>query len=283
MLVAGSVALSMTACLNDDEHFVDFANTPAVVDVPASAFFGVIDNEGFNIATTPSSYTFNVNLSGPNTLGQDITVTMAVDPALLTQYNAANGTNYQLLPSALFQASGLTATIRAGQRLAGPITVNLYTDATRVPDPAVYNEANYALPLRITSTTNNVAISSNYGYRILVAKIKNPYDGSYRATGTFNHPTAGQRAINLEKTLTTVNSNTVETDFADLGGNGWRMQLTVNADNTVTLKPAGGANPSTNQFGVNKYDPTTRTFTLNYKYPGGGGDRVINETLKFDQ
>ncbi|CCG99529.1 protein of unknown function DUF1735 [Fibrella aestuarina BUZ 2] len=275
----------MTACLNDDAHFVDFTNTPAIVDVPSSAFYGAVENRGFPIQTTPNSYTFNVNLSGPNTLSEDVTVTMAVDPALLTQYNANNGTDYQLLPAALYQASGLTATIKAGQRLAGPITVNLYTDATRVPDPATYNDAGYALPLRITAVSNsNVAVSSNYGYKILVSKIKNQYDGTYQATGTFTHPVAtSSRAINKEKTLVTVNTTTIETEFADLGASDWRMQLTVNADNTVTLKPVGASNTSTTQFGVNKYDPATRTYTLNYKYPGSGGDRVINETLKFEQ
>lgn len=283
MLVVGGVACSMTACLNDDAHFVDFTNTPAIVDIPSSAFYGAVENRGFAIQTTPNSYTFNVNLSGPNTLSEDVTVTMAVDPALLTQYNANNGTDYQLLPAALYQASGLTATIKAGQRLAGPITVNLYTDATRVPDPATYNDAGYALPLRITAVSNsNVAVSSNYGYKILVSKIKNQFDGTYRSTGRFTHPVAtSSRDINKEKTLITVNTTTVETEFADLGPD-WRMQLTVNADNTVTLKPVGASNTSTNQFGVNKYDPATRTYTLNYKYPGAGGDRVINETLKFE-
>lgn len=122
-------------------------------------------------------------------------------------------------------------------------------------------------------------ISGNYGKRTVNFSARNAYEGKYRATGTFTHPTAGPRAIARDKTLATINANTVETEYADLGGAGYVMRLVVNADNSVTVLGQGAVPATHSQFGVNKYDPATKTFTLNYKYPGGGGDRVINETL----
>lgn len=277
-VVAGSLAFGLTSCLKDDEHFVDFAGAAPVIDIPTSAFYGVVANQGLSIQTAPVSYSFNVNLSGPQTMGSDVTVTLAVDPSVLTAYNAANGTNFQPLPTSYYQFTTTTTTIKAGQRLA-PVSLNFFSGADKITDQVGYNNANYALPIRVTGTSNNLAVSSNYGYKIISLKLKNQYDGVYASTGTFTHPTAGARAIDEEKELQTIDLNTVQTNFADLGGSGWLMQLRVNADNTVTLVPKGAANTGTVQFGVNRYDPATKTYTLNYKYAGAGGDRVVNETL----
>ncbi|WP_375447073.1 BT_3987 domain-containing protein [uncultured Fibrella sp.] len=279
LCLAATIALSMTSCLKDDEHFVDFTATAPVIDIPTSAFYGVVANQGLSIQTAPVSYSFNVNLSGPQTLGQDVTVNLAIDPSVLTAYNAANSTNYKPLPSSLYQFTTTTTTIKAGQRLA-PVSLNFFSGSDKITDQVGYNNANYALPIRVTGTSNNLAVSSNFGYKIISLKLKNQYDGTYGATGTFTHPVNGPRAINEEKTLQTIDLNTVQTNFADLGNQGWLMQLRVNADNTVTLIPKGSANAATIQFGVNKYDPATKTYTLNYKYAGSGGDRVINETLR---
>ncbi|XWW46994.1 DUF1735 domain-containing protein [Fibrella sp. USSR17] len=182
LFLAGSLALGLTSCLKDDEHFVDFAGASPVIDIPTSAFYGVAPNAAFPIQSTPVSYSFNVNLSGPKTLGQDVTVNMAVDPAVLTQYNTANGTDYQALPATLYQLPTSTV-IKAGQRLA-PVSINFSTGSDKIADPGAFNDSDYALPVRVTGTDNNLAVSSNYGYKIILVKLKNKYDGVYRPTGT---------------------------------------------------------------------------------------------------
>ena len=206
LFMAGGIALGLAACLNDEEHFIDFAGTSPVIDIPSSAFFGVVANQGLSIQTAPVSYSFNVNLSGPQTLSEDVTVTLAVDPAVLAQYNAANNTRFQALPTSLYQFATTTTTIKAGQRLA-PVTVNFFSGADKITDQVAYNNANYALPIRITTTSNNVAVSSNYGYKIVSLKLRNQYDGTYAATGRFTHPTLGGRAINETKELQTIDLN----------------------------------------------------------------------------
>ncbi len=279
--VVGSLALGMSSCLNDDEHYVDFKNVGAIAEIPSAAFYGVADNRGLPIQTTPIAYSFDVNIASPTPPTQDVTVTLAVDKAALDAYNAANNTTYQLLPTTLYQLPSLTTTVKAGTRLA-PVALTFYSSSDKVSDPTAYNDANYALPLKITSASNNVVVSSNFGTKIIFLKIKNNYDGTYRSVGTFTHPTAGQRKIDRDKTLGTIDATTVETEYADLGGSGWLMWLRVNPDNTVTIIPKGSANTGTVQFGDNKYDPTTRTFTLNYKYAGAGGDRVVYEMIKIE-
>ena len=274
------VAFSLTGCLNDDEHFTDFAGVGAIAEIPSSAFYGVGDNQGLPVASTQVDYSFDVNIASPTMPTQDVTVTVAVDQATLDAYNKANDTQYQLLPASLYSIASLMTTVKAGSRLA-PIKVTFYSagNTAKVPDATAYNNASYALPVKITGTSNNIAISSNYGYKIIILKIKNQYDGDYKAVGTFTHPVNGPRAINKDKTLATVDGSTVQTEYADLGSNGWLMNLRVNADNTVTLTPKGSASTATIQTGVNKYDPTTKSYTLNYKYAGAGGDRVVNEVI----
>ncbi|SOD98712.1 BT_3987 domain-containing protein [Spirosoma fluviale] len=276
-LILGGLAISMTSCLRDDENFTNFQGVGAVAEIPSSAFYGIEYNQGLPIQTAPTNYSFDVNIASPTPPTQDVTVTLSIDQATLDAYNTANETSYTLLPATLYQVSSLTATVKAGSRLA-PINLSFFSGADKVPDPTAYNDAEYALPVKITSASNNVAVSSNFGTKIIVLKIKNQYDGDYRSVGTFNHPTAGTRTIDKNKTLSTINATTVQTEYADLG-TAAQMWLGVNPDNTVTLTPKGTASAATVQFGVNKYDPATHAFTLNYKYAGAGGDRVISEVI----
>ena len=280
-LVVGGLAFGVTSCLKDDEHFVDFQNVGAVAEIPSVAFYGLEDNQGLPVGSPTVDYSFDVNVASPTPPAQDVTVTVAVDKASLDAYNAADTTrNYQLLPTTLYQLASATTTVKAGSRLA-PVKLTFASagDKSKVPDATVYNDAAYALPLKITSASNNVAVSSNYSTKIIFLKIKNIYDGEYHSKGTFTHPVNGPRNIDRDKTLATIDISTVETEYADLGGNGWKMWLKINADNTVTLIPKSSASTATVQFGVNKYDPAAKAYTLNYKYAGSGGDRVVNEVI----
>jgi hypothetical protein len=123
------------------------------------------------------------------------------------------------------------------------------------------------------------------GYDVIVATIgvKNQYDGSYHAAGLFTRLNADlsqidQRVIDEDKTLGTVDANTVSSTAADLG---YPITLRINADNSVTVTFVGSSlsnlpAPFT-QVGVNVYDPATKTFTLHYQYRGGL--RTTEETL----
>ena len=57
------------------------------------------------------------------------------------------------------------------------------------------------------------------------------------------------------------------------------MFIKVNTDNTVTITGGGnGIEPLVQDTSLpNNYNPATKTFTLNYYYPGSGGNRVMHE------
>nr|WP_293835980.1 DUF4361 domain-containing protein [uncultured Arsenicibacter sp.] len=272
ILVAVGTAFNLTGCLNDDEHYVDFQGAGAIAEIPSSAFYGIADNQSFLSSSTPTSYSFNVNIASPNLPSQDVQLALGINQSALTTYNNQNGTAYTLPTAGTYQITTPSVTVKAGTRMA-PVTVQINTGSIKPTDQ-------FAIPVSITSATGGVTVSGNYATKIIFIKLRNNYEGSYQATGTFTHPTAGARAINEQKTLQTIDLTTSETNFADLGGSGWTMWLKVNADNTVTLTPKGSSSTATTQFGENRYDPATRTFILNYKYPGSGGDRVVNERIR---
>ena len=104
-------------------------------------------------------------------------------------------------------------------------------------------------------------------------------DGNYAAFGTFTHPTAGVREINMNKIVTGTDENTLSTTVGDLPETSGSVILTINpGDNTITISGFAGVNP-VYASGINSYDPGTETFTLNYSYDASGGSRVISEVL----
>ncbi|RIJ37006.1 BT_3987 domain-containing protein [Pontibacter oryzae] len=262
--------LGLTSCLEDQgyQDFVDGVNKMTVVE-----FFGEEAGyhvKGLTLSETPQDLNVTVNIASAEQTKESITVKVEVDPAALAAYNAANKKSLEILPSSMYTIPSSTVTVPAGSREA-VFTVKVKTNM-------IDRTKTYVLPLSITDAQGHT-ISGNFKTLLAEIKIDNKYAGSYTAKGVFNHPTAGQRDINRTKTLSTIDENTVETEYADLGGAGYKMRLVVNADNTVTIIPVGSTPATHSQFGENKYDPATKKFTLNYKYPGSGGDRVIAETI----
>lgn len=289
-----AVVLSLSSCLKDKNPQLDFSKLKPVVEisVPITSDTGVPspDNAGNGAANTfdfgfvtsadPINYQIPVNyaFSKPS---PGVSVTLAVDPALLVSYNAITDADVdvELMPAGKYTIPNLKVNIASGTQVAyldvNFINTNAGLDATKT----------YGLPIKITDASGT-AISGNYGSVIVLLAVKNKYAGNYLGTGSiaFPPPTAGRTWTNLKKSLKTINATTSKTDAGDLAGNGFYMDLEVKADNSVVVTPDPSSanltiqnNPSK---GASTYDPATKTFTLHYKYVGGSGDRVIDEVIK---
>ncbi len=274
-LLGSTLILSVTSCLKDDAHFTDFASVNAIVDIPQSANIGEVDNQAFLLATTPTPYSFDVKIETVNPTTANTDVTIAINTAYLKKYNAdqlaadSTYTPLEILPDSAYTLASKTVSIPAG-KVFGTYSFTFKTTKFDV-------NHSYCLPLTITGATNGVTPSANYGTKFLIFGIKNIYDGAYHSVGYFQHPTS-PRKIDKDKTLSTININTVQTEFADLGTA--TMWLQVNPDNSVKviIPASSSANPATVQT-AGKYDPATKAFTLGYKYSAASGDRVINEVI----
>ncbi len=262
--LALAVMAGMTSCLKD-RGYTDLINA-AGAD-PIVSIFGSEGGQqvlGVDYTTTAKDVAlFDVNLGSSNLLSQDVTVTLDVNADLL------KGTGLELLPATSYTIPNKTVTIKAGQRDV-PFVVQINSSKIDLTK-------SYALPVTITSASG-AKVASNLKNAVYAIKVNNIYSGVYRATGVFNHPVNGPRDINKDKTLATIDATTVQLELGDLGG-AEQIQAKVDpATNLVTLTgisrevfPTVGA--------VNKYDPATKTFTLNYYY-NTAAPRVITESVK---
>ena len=230
---------------------------------------------------------FTVRRDAASTADLNKAVTITMTSQDLVAYNKANGTDYIPIPATLAvqtadpsittSATGVTMNFAAGE-FAKNYSLNI--------DGSKFDASkHYAVLLKITNTggftAQHAADGTPQDIILVTLGVKNIYDGDYHAVGTIAFPNdVGNRAWDKTKTLTTIDASTSITEAADLSGSGYYMYLKVNADNTVTVTPAPSApNQTIQNNGDCTYDPATHTFTLNYKYIGGSGDRRMNETL----
>lgn len=274
-LILFASIIGFSSCL-EDKGYTDIVNSVGAEPIVSifGADGGALRVQDFKLGVA-KEISYAVNLGSVDVLNKDITITLGVSQTGLDLQNAkrkvAGDLNYAVLPATAYTISPNPVVIKAGTRDAD-FTV-------KITVPATLNFANeYLLPVGITNA-GDVKISGNLGFvNIGIGGLPNAYEGNYRSVGYFQHPTL-PRAIDLDKTLKSIDKTTVETQFADLAG--FVMWLKVNKDNTVTLIPKAGADGLNmlEQTGTNKYDATKKEYTLNYKYVGGNGDRVITEVL----
>jgi hypothetical protein len=119
-----------------------------------------------------------VNVNGGQPVSSDVTVTLQLNDALRTAYNAANGTNILAMPSNLYNFP-LTITIPAGQRNA-QIPLNLTSTASLDPNQS------YGIGVSITSVTGGYKIADNMKNLFIEIGLKNKYDGRYELRGYHN-------------------------------------------------------------------------------------------------
>lgn len=276
-LILFASIIGLSSCL-EDKGYTDIINS-----VGAEPIVSIFGNAGGSLQTgkfkidTLVGVTYQVNLGSIDPLNKDLAVTMGVTQGATDFLKATNAKRaaagddpYEALPASAYTI--VNPVIKAGARDAD-FVVNV-----KLPKTLDFSKE-YVIPVGI-SDASGVKISGNLGFmNIFIGGTPNKYDGVYASTGYFTHPTS-PRAIAKDKTLKTIDKVTSETEFADLGGSS-TMLLKVNKDNTVTITPTGGAATLAGPFeqvGVNKYDPATKTFTLNYQY--NVGSRVITEVIK---
>lgn len=179
------ITMSLSSCLNDLEDFMgQFSGSPAIAELSEAAnpSTGTIVREIID-PTVPADFTLRVNIASANYFNTDITVTLAVDNALVTAYNTAKGLSGAAaavpVPAAALAAASYDVVIPAGTR---EIDWEFSIDANLVPNPT---STFYILPVKIVSATGGVVVSGNYCEKLIRVLARNKYDGKYTVTGTF--------------------------------------------------------------------------------------------------
>ena len=158
------LAISLSSCLKDDEHFVNFAGAGYVAEIPYTANRSIIKSFPVSLAKASVDTVIDLNIASPNPPTMDIPITVGVDQAALTAYNATVTTKYALLPADAYKIANTTVTVPAGQRIA---SVMLSFIPAKVPATG----GPYALPITIQTVPTNVTISANYKTQIVTVSL----------------------------------------------------------------------------------------------------------------
>lgn len=207
-----------------------------------------------------------------SSLASSVGIKMKLDKAALDAYNAAHPDDaMEELPASLYTLDPLEFSMGSGE-FAKPINISL--------DPTKLDlTKKYGIAVSLVDASGH-KVRNGMGTAIFNIVAKNEWDGRYQATGVFSHPTAGDRAIDRVKDFVTVGPRSVLGELGDLGGSGYFMVLTINADNTVTITPSGVTPNVDESYQVNTYDPATKTFNLKYSY-NTAAPRIITEQIKL--
>jgi hypothetical protein len=274
----------LSSCLKDSKYYVNFAASKPLIELPGatnvSNLAGPFETVALNIASTPTAYNVPVNIAAPKPLGAPLTVKLSVNVGdTLSKYNAANGTNYTLLPPADY-SSTLTVTIPAGQNL-GNVVLNINTSLI---DPT----QQYVLPLTITDGGGQQI--SNYNTILFNISAKNAYDGVYSDNAFVlraGDPVLTGNFAGVAVPMSTQGATTV--GFIQLWGDGATqvagvnpILLTVNpATNAVTVSSGINATLVGDPAYNNHYDPATKTFYVSFYWNAGKASRDATDTLTY--
>lgn len=270
------IILSLDSCLKNGKFYTDFASVGASVDLPLAA----TNNNNpvtfaYDASATSASIPFYINLASPKTLGTPVTAVFALDTAYLNSYNAANGTNYLLMPDSVYTiVNGWNRTIAPGHRLD---SMYVTFDFTKLD-----LSQTYILPITIQSASVPI---EQWNHLMINPSVKNKYDGNYTMVGQTlraGDPVKTGEFAPITMALQTSGPSSVAFGSLQVWADGTGVGigspiLQVNADNSVTITSSGGA---INAPGYNShYDPDTQTFYVSFTWGGGPTSRLATDTL----
>lgn len=274
-LAIALTTLCFTSCLKDDpnnldpktgtNNVIEFKNistiAPGTVTLPLYI-------TAFESTAASVDIPIVLNYAGAESNApEDINVTIAVDPALVTKYNKEHDDDLTPLPTNLYTPT-LTVTIPKGQRTG--------TAVFKVKPTSFDLSLRYALGLKITNVSSGV-ISGNFSSIVINTIAKNKYDGTY------NFKTSASTSLQPNKNesveLQTVGANRLQLIPGLLATYGNLVYYNIDpVTNQITVEcPSLGVQTPADPR--SKYDPSTKT--LNVFWKQRNGSRTFEETIKY--
>lgn len=282
-----AVVFSLVSCLKDDvgEYWKDdlAGKVYATVAIPTLQQLALKPVPG------DVKYSFLVNIATDALPSEDITLTLIVDPAAVTEYNKNTGKNYKVFPNV--EVLTKTILIPKGTRNA---TAEVKVWGAESLDACDNFIAAVSIQSAITSSGQSITVAGNMKSNLTALPIANPYAGDYRAYGYRLHPSLGVLPVDKTETAKTVDCKTIrKSGFGDYpydmviemttdvmvvsGVNCFKVKVTV-IDPGTDAPVSGGqgqydtftgdatAEPKPVTNDVNYYNPVTKTFVLNAYY-----------------
>jgi hypothetical protein len=246
MMMAGAIVISLDSCLKSSlPNETDFSHLQDHVILIKGGLTNFSSNN-ISFSSDTASYTITANLASVNLPKSPVNVTIGVDASLIATYNAANGTNFLLLPTDAYTLASTSLTIPAGQQYA---TTTLEVYQAKV-DPT----QSYLLPISITDASGK-ALTSNLNtiyFNIIGNIIAGNYSWDFTRWGNPNQTGAPDITFTGHSTSFIADNNRqVEVasgyyigpryviSFTDSAGIPTKFKVKLNADDVATMANAG--------------------------------------------
>jgi hypothetical protein len=304
ILAVVAMSLAFTSCIKKEvTPLADEGKTfVKILETPENAIFMT------PFTTIKSVPLFSVRKDAPTNaaLQKSTTVTLTRIDALITRYNSAHGTAFEVLPDSLYtldasiSRSGNTYTFNFGSGdFAKDLSINL--------NGAKWDLAHkYALGFALSTPGAGNYISSGLDTIVAMISLKNQWDGVYSVvSGTVTRYTApgvpagdalsGSLAGNPDIYLMTTGATRCNIPPASsTGGLFWAYGnnsmvagidgLRADIDpgtNLVTMSSTGNATLTNWAGKVNSYNPATKTFTLGFRWNPTANVREYEVVMKY--
>jgi len=295
LIISLMLLLVATGCLKDDAYdnkeiqSVRSAGIQKIIEIKltASSVSNVVSLALDESPTDTAIDIIPVNLASAEAAPQDVHVTLVPNDQIITDYNAANATDYKVAQLYSVVNPGGVVVIPAGSH-TGYLQIKF--------KPSDFLGDTYAVGFTINKVDEaGYTISGNNMNGMVVINIKNQYDGVYTRNGSALRAGDPDRTGPIgpdQISLTTVSGNAVKWIENHQWGNGGGLLAstisnpiwTINSDNSVTATSEGGPFPDglMNYPGYDsRYDPATRTFYVKATWGGGPGVREMTDTLVY--
>jgi hypothetical protein len=289
--LAGSFLLN--SCLKDD---ADYWKDDVAGKMYATVLVPTLQALSLKPVADTVSFSFMVNIATDQPPTNDVTLTLAVDPAAVTAYNKRTGKTFLSYPSVKIMNPSVK--IAAGTR-TGIVNGKVWgADKLNACD-------NFIAAVTITAVSDpNVMIASNMKSYLLSLPISNPYAGNYQVDGYRIRPGNPTEPVSAVEAFNTVDCKTVrKTGFGNYSS--YDIMIEVTADPVVVggttcykviatpIDPAtngsvggmwpawtGDATQTPADLTINYYNPVTKVFILNCYYNSAAGNRIMYEVCK---
>ena len=239
---------------------------------------------------------FLVNIATDALPTEDITLTIAVDPAAVTQYNTDHKTSFSTFPNA--QVLSPSIVIAKGTRNA---TVTAKVWGAEALDACAKFMTAFTITAAKTASGKDVPIAGNMKSYLLSLPISNPYAASYHTVGYRIRPGNPTEPVDATQAFNTFDCKTVQKNgFGNYSAYDITIEVTpetVVVGGTTCFKVkampvdpgtgssvggmftswTGDATKKPADLTINYYNPVTKTFVLNCWYTSSAGNRIMYE------
>jgi hypothetical protein len=290
-----TVVFSLVSCLKDNvgEYWT--------ADLAGKMYATVADPSLHQLALKPVpgdvKYDFLLNIATDALPTEDITVTLKIDGAAVTEYNKSTGKSYKLYPN--IEILTKTVLIAKGTRNATASAKVWGAEGLNACDNFI---AAISIESAATASGASITVGGNMKSSLTALPIANPYAGDYHLVGYRIHPTLGTLPVDKATATSTVDCKTIRKP--QMGDYPYNADITITSETmtvngatvnkvivsspdvapanfgmytTYTGDPASP--PASPGSDVNYYNPATKTFVLNYFYLSGGVARKIYEIM----